>query len=188
MANLKNIRVSGRYATALFEIALEISQTDVVRNDMELVKNTVSTSRELLLVFRNPLINVQKKVLILDDLFRARVCDLTLKFLKLIARKRRIVCLDSITESYMQMHDFHMRIKTVFVESAIGLDDETKEKFRSLMADHTSFKIKLIPLIRPELIGGFRLRFDDYIYDASLKSKFVMLKKEFEKNIYERKL
>lgn len=188
MANLKNIRVSGRYATALFELALETDQTDIVRKDMELVQETVSASRELLLVFRNPLINVQKKVLILDDLFSTRICELSLKFLRLITRKGRIVCLDAITDSFIQMHDKYLNIKTVFVESAIGLDENTKEKFRNLMEIHTSCKIKLVPLIYPDLIGGFRLRFDDYIYDASLKSRFVELRKEFEKNIYERKL
>lgn len=188
MANLRNIRVSGRYATALCELAIETNQMDSVRKDMELVHDAVSKSRELLLVFRNPLINVQKKVLILDDLFQSRICELTLKFLKLITRKGRIVCLESITDSFIQMHDKYRNVKTVFVETAIGIDEQTKEKFRTLMATHTSSNINLVPLIRPEIIGGFRLRFDDYIYDASLKSKFVVLKKEFEKNIYERKL
>jgi F-type H+-transporting ATPase subunit delta len=187
MASLKNIRVSGRYATALFDLAVETDQIDRVKKDIELVSEVVGASRELLLVFRNPMINVQKKMAILDDLFRSNVSELTLSFLKLITRKKRIVCLHSISETFLSMVDRFKGIKTVYVETAAGLDDDLKNKLLKLMSEHTKNSIKLIPEVKPYLVGGFRLRFDDYIYDASLRHKLVLLRKEFERNIYKRK-
>lgn len=187
MANLKNIRVSARYAKALFDLALENNLLKDVRNDMEFVTETVEASRELLLVFRSPLVNAGKKVAILNALFQKSVTDLTLRFLVLITRKGRIVCLDEIADTYLKMYKKHLNITTVNIESATSLDSVTKEKIKTLMSSHTGATIDLLSSVNPDLIGGFRLLFEDYMYDASLKHRFVNMKKEFEKNIYERK-
>lgn len=187
MANLRNIKVSGRYATALFQLAVEYNILEKVKEDMELVAEVVESSRDLLLAFRSPLIIVPKKVKLLEAIFQGRVSDLTLKFLTLITKKGRIVFLDSISDSFMEMYKIHHNIKTVYVETAIGIDVATKEKIREIMKKNTPYSIELFPIINPNLIGGFRLKYGDTLYDASLKHKLVMLKKEFERNIYERK-
>ncbi len=187
MANLKNIRVSARYAKALFDLALEYNLLRDIKNDMEFVTETVESSRDLLLVFRSPLVNVGKKISILNSLFQKSVTDLTLKFLVLITRKGRIVCLDEIANTYLKMYKKHLNITTVNIQSATSLDSATKEKIKTLMSSHTGTTIDLKSSVNPQLIGGFRLLFEDYMYDASLKQRFVRMKKEFEKNIYERK-
>ncbi len=142
---------------------------------------------DLLLVFRSPLVNAGKKVAILNALFQKSVTDLTLKFLVLITRKGRIVCLDEIADTYLKMYKKHLNITTVNIQSATSLDSATKEKIKTLMSSHTGATIDLMSSVNPGLIGGFRLLFEDYMYDASLKQRFVQMKKEFEKNIYERK-
>ncbi len=188
MASLKNIRVSTRYATALFELAVEMKLIEDVKKDMEMVNGVVEASRDLLTVFRSPLVNADKKIAILKELFQSRVCELTIKFLSLITRKGRIVCLDAISNSYLQMYQKYFNIKTVFVESAVGLDASAREKIKQMLEKHTSCSITLSPQVNESLIGGFRLRFDDYLYDLSLRHRIVVMKKEFERNIYERKL
>jgi hypothetical protein len=42
-------------------------------------------------------------------------------------------------------------------------------------SNHSKYKV------RPELIGGFQARFDDYIYDASIQQKLLSLKDELIK-------
>jgi len=187
MVNLKYIRVSVRYAKALFDLAVEYNQLEEVKEDMVLVTKTVEASRDLLLVFRSPLVNVGKKVNILNSLFKASISELTLRFLILITKKGRIVCLDEISDSYLKMYKKHCNIITVSIESASTMDAATKERIQKLMTSHTGAKIELLPSINPDLIGGFRLLYEDYLFDASLKHKLVKLHKEFERNIYERK-
>ena len=187
MINLKNIKVSGRYATALFQVAVETNQLENVKNDMDLVASVVESSRDLLLVFRSPLVSVHKKTNIINELFKDKISELALKFLILITRKGRIVCLDTIADTYLDMYKEKNNIKTVYFETASKIDSKIKEKITEVMAKHTNKSIELSPEINPRIIGGFRIRFDDYIYDASLKKKLVLLRKEFEKNIYERK-
>jgi F-type H+-transporting ATPase subunit delta len=187
MASLKNIRVSARYAKALFDLAVEYKLLEEVKNDMELVTETVEASRDLLLVFRSPLVSVSKKVIILNTLFQSSISELSLRFLVLITRKGRIVCLDEIADSYLKMYKKHLNITTVSIEFASSIDASIKEKIKSIMASHTGAKIELLSAINPYLIGGFRLYYEDYMFDASLKNKLIKMRKEFEKNIYERK-
>jgi len=188
MANFRNIKVSGRYATALYDLAAETNQVEHVRNDIAFVAEVIGTSRELLLVFRNPMINVGKKTAILNEIFKDKISILTLRFLILITTKGRIVFLDSITEAFMKIYNTKHGIKTVYVETVSGLDEVTRNKLLRMMTEHTKNKVILISEEKPYLIGGFRLRFDDFIYDASLRHRIESLKKEFEQNIYKRKL
>jgi F-type H+-transporting ATPase subunit delta len=187
MANLKNIRVSARYATALFEIAVETKQLDVVHKDMMLVRQVVEDSRDLLLVFRSPLVNVDKKISVLNEIFQSKVSKLSLMFLTLITKKGRAICLDAITDSYHGMYMAFHNIKTVYVESASALEPAAKEKLKMILASHTGCIIDIVPQVKPDLIGGFRLKYDDFMYDLSIKRRFLLLRKEFERNIYEKK-
>ncbi len=188
MANLRNIKVSGRYATALYDLAVETAQVERIKNDIMFVNDLVSASRELILVFRNPMINVSKKIAILNELFWDKVSELTLKFLILITKKGRIICLDSIADTFLKIYNIQHGIKTVYIETATELDVTTKNKLHGLMTEYTKNEVILVPEQKAYLIGGFRLRFDDYLYDASIRHKLELLKKEFEENIYERKL
>jgi len=188
MANLSNIRVSSRYATALFELAVEYKQLDVVKKDMELVVSVVESSRDLVLVFRSPLVNVDKKIKILESIFSQTISKLTFSFLALITRKGRIVHLDTIADGFMKLFKEHNRIKTVYIDSAAEMDSKVKDRIKQKLAEHTGYSIELHSSVQPSLIGGFRLRYDDFMYDLSLKKKLLSLRKEFETNIYKRKI
>jgi len=176
MSTLKSLRVSARYATALFEIAVESNQLEVVKNDMKFVVDLVQASRDLLLVFRSPLVNVDKKVRILETLFKTNVCELTFSFLKLVTRKGRIIHLDAISDSFLKMYLEFNKIKMVYVDSTAPLDQNVQDVISQKLAEHTKYKIDLKTKIDETLIGGFRVRYDDFLYDLSLKKKFIKQK------------
>ena len=52
----------------------------------------------------------------------------------------------------------------------------------------TDDNIELVVKVDPTLIGGFILRYDDKLYDTSVKHKLEQIKKEFNKNEYVKNL
>lgn len=79
--------LSKRYAKALFELAEEMKLIDKVDKDLRLVKSVFDENRQLKAVFSNPVIDAQKKINILKDLFKSHIQELTMKFLQLITKK-----------------------------------------------------------------------------------------------------
>lgn len=59
---------------------------------------------------------------------------------------------------------------------------------RQLIADFTQKKVDLYSRVDNKMLGGFKLTFDNNMYDARIRTKIKKLRNEFSKNIYESKL
>ena len=56
---------------------------------------------------------------------------------------------------------------------------------RDMLANKTGYTIDIKEVIQPDIIGGFRIKMDDYYLDASIISKVNRLRDEFSHNIYQ---
>ena len=86
---MSEFAISTRYAKALMGIAESSSSFEVVVNDVNLINNTLVNSRELRNLLVNPIINSDKKLKILYELFSSEISDDVKKFIKLIVDKGR---------------------------------------------------------------------------------------------------
>ena len=62
------------------------------------------------------------------------------------------------------------------------------DKVRKLLSEQLKAEIELEVDVKPELIGGFVLSMEDRQLDASILKKIKKLTREFNINIYERKI
>lgn len=181
-------KVSHRYAKALFELAKELNKIDDVTKDITIIQETILKYDELIRVFRNPIIPIHKKINILEQIFTDKISELSLKFIKLILKKRRIVCLKIIANEYFQFYYQFHNLQPATLEVAKEIEDSVQQIIKQLLENITNKKILLNIKIKPELIGGFKLQWQDYVYDATIKFKLNLLQKHFQENIYKRKI
>lgn len=181
-------KVSQRYARALFELARDLNKIDVVTRDMNFLNELMMQSHELMQVFRSPVIPIHKKINILEHIFSRNISELTLEFLKLILRKRRILCLKLIGAQYFHFYYQFYNIQPATIELACEIDEHLLSDIKHLLEKKSGKEVYLSTEIKPELIGGFRLRWLDYVYDATLKHQLDLLRKYYQENIYERKI
>ena len=73
----------------------------------------------------------------------------------------------------------------VKLTSAQPLSPELVEKIRALLAEKTQKTIRIEEVVQPDIIGGFRLKMDDYYLDASVIAKINRLRDEFAHNVYQ---
>jgi len=181
---MRNVKLSKRYAKALFDLAHEKGLLIVIKNDMDLIHETLVASKELLSVLNSPIINNDKKVAVLKEVFGNYVNEMSISFLRILATKNRESFLDEIAYQFKVLFKEHDGIKTATIKTPIALNSEIKEKLVQLVVNATKSKVELVEEIDLGMIGGIVLKFDGKEYDASVHTKMVQLKSEFSSNIY----
>ncbi len=182
---MKNPRLSNRYAKALFDFALERGQLEEVNRDLALIKDTLRGNREMQAVLNSPVIPPAKKHAVFAGVFRPAVSETTFLFLDVIIRKKREPELGSICEEFLKHYYKHHHIKTVRITSAQPLSDGLVERIRELLSEKMRQTIQIEQVVRPDIIGGFRIKMDDYYLDASVIAKLNRLRTEFSHNVYQ---
>lgn len=182
----QNKRIASRYARALLEVAIESNVLDLVYDDMMLINQVIQDSDELRIMFKNKVIKNYKKNKIVEAIFSSKVSVLSMSFIRLLIDKNHETIMNSIIMEFFEHYRNHKGIKSAYVETMLPLSADSREALLKKLAAYTGKKIELHEKINPELIGGYRLRLDDYLYDCSLDEKLKILSKEFEKNIYEK--
>lgn len=180
--------LSKRYAQALFGLALENNILDKVEKDMQLVRSVIQQNREFKLLLDNVVIDGHKKIKILNRIFEDKVQTLTIRFLRLITRKGREEYIRPICEAFAEIYKDHNNIMPVTLTTAYEADKKTKDAILAKLRKITDKTLEVTEKIDEDLIGGFRLDFEDYQYDESVKVQLKRLAKEFSENLYISKL
>lgn len=176
-----NLNISNRYANALLGLAGDKGQTEGVSSDMELVFNTLTSSRELRVMLSSPVIIQNKKSAILTEIFSGKISSESLDFLLFLVQKDRADLLYDIIKRFLELVDEQRGVTSAKVVSASELTDEQKDKILQKLEGFTGKKIKATFSTDENLLGGFTVRLKDTVIDASLKHQLVKLKSELLK-------
>lgn len=176
--------VATRYAKSLFDLAKEQGQQEVVFADMAVIAQACRTNRDLVVMFNSPVINIDKKKAVIDEVFKSSISKMTLAFLNIILTKRREHYVPGIAAEYLKMYNIFKGIETATVTTAVALDDETRSKISAMVHAQTGKEVQLTEKVDANIIGGFILRFGDKQIDTSVSGKIRELSKEFDQNLY----
>lgn len=182
---MKNLKLSGRYANALYDYASEKNMVEEVYNDLKLFAETLKENRELQVLLRNPVIPPLQKHKIFESIFNGTMHDITYQFLEMLLKKKREPSLDTICEEYIKLYNKLHNIRSVSIITATPLTATLKDKIVALLTEQTKATIELHETVYPDIIGGFVIQMDDYFFDASIISKFNKLKQEFSQNSFQ---
>jgi F-type H+-transporting ATPase subunit delta len=179
-------RVDIRYATALLQLAKERGVEEAVYNDaLELRALAVSNS-DFKNFLKSPNIKASQKAHILQVLFKDVLNELSLGFLLLLLKKARVASILNIATAYIRMYRDEKHIKTVTLYTEKTLNTQQKQAFEAALSrEMPGETIDLRPQTYPGLIGGFALRYDDYLYNASIGKKIRNFHLKLESNIYQ---
>ena len=182
---MRRPKLARRYAKAFFEFSQERDSVEDVIKDIRLIQSVLSENKEFKTIICSPIIRVDKKNGILNEIFQTRVHAITLQYLTLILRKGRECELDIICDEYDQLYKKFKRIATLTIQSADTLDRNMVETIRQKVKDYLDMEIEIIEQLNPCLIGGVRLNFNDYLFDASIQGHIDRLKKQLVDRSYE---
>jgi F-type H+-transporting ATPase subunit delta len=183
---MRETRIAIRYAKALFELSLEQKSIEQVNQDIMLVRDVCLQNKDFRLMLSSPIIKTDKKQGVINTLFEGKIGKLSLAYLNIIASKRRENFIEPITEQFLAFYKDYKGVISAVLTTAVPADDKIRGKIKELVKGFTKKEVDLVENIKNEIIGGFVLRFGQYQFDDSIRTKIMKLKREFNINIYEK--
>ena len=183
---MDNPKVNIRYAKALLDLSLERGEIERTYTDMALLAEVTQQNRGLRSMLNSPVIDIKKKIAVIQQIFKGEFSDLTMKYVELIIRKRRESHLDQISKSFTELYLEHKNIRKAEVTSVIPLTDSLKKQLIDLLTQQTGAQIQLTEKVDPTLLGGLVIKLENTLFDDSIRKKLQNLRREFSVNTYER--
>jgi F-type H+-transporting ATPase subunit delta len=169
--------VSGRYATALFELARDEKSVDAVMADLTQFEAMLAGSADLTRLVRSPIFgaDVQSKALsaVLDD---AKIGGISAKFLKLLTANRRLFAVSDVIRAFRALVAKFKGEATADVTVAEPLNDKNLDALKTALKSVTGKDVALNVKIDPAIIGGLIVKLGSRMVDSSLRTKLNSIK------------
>lgn len=173
-------KAASRYAKSLIDLSTERNALEEIKNDMVFFEDVVDTNSELEAILKNPIVPLDKKAGILNDIFGNKVHQITNSFLKLVVNKGRSAILFDTAKQFINQYNDIKGIVTAEVTSAIAITDANRTEIVALVKKELGANEVIIKeKVDEKLIGGFILKVGDKQFDASIAGRLHKLKKEF---------
>ncbi|MBP7642575.1 MAG: ATP synthase F1 subunit delta [Saprospiraceae bacterium] len=174
-------RIATRYAKSILDLALEQGNLETVLEDMKGLLE-MSKHRELLLLFKSPIVSLDKKRAVFKSLFDPNFSALTTAFIHLVLTKRREELLPEIAEEFVTQYKLFKGITNVTITTATPLNEAALAEIKAklLASDITAKELEITQKVNPELLGGFVIEVGDKLFDNSISFKLNKLSKQFK--------
>jgi F-type H+-transporting ATPase subunit delta len=176
---MNDSKISVRYSRALFESALEKKILDKVYNDMIFISEICSLP-EMQEFLYSPIIVPSKKIDILHRLLEKNIEKLTLSFIDLVVKNDREAFLSAMARVFKHETKKYKGITESVLTTAVKVDAGVRKKVSTLIEEVFKTKVDLTEVVDKNLIGGFVLRIEFDLIDASVKSKLRKIEKELK--------
>lgn len=174
---MSSYKVAARYAKSILDLASDRSITDVIAQDMNLVKSTC-TNKEFALFLKSPVVSTDKKEAIVKQLFGDKVNALTMTFINLLIQKGRESDLPAISTECINQYKVLKKIKTATLITAEPMNESEingiRQKFQDWLAIGETMEI--VQKVNPDIIGGFILEMGDKQCDSSVRRQLSQIK------------
>lgn len=169
--------VPGRYASALFELAQEQSQLQPVENDLNRIQAMLDESPDLLRMVRSPVFSADDQTKALDALLsKAGIGGLTLNFVKLIVRNRRLFAIPDMIKAFRTLAAGARGEVQADVASATALNDSQLQALKETLKASIGKDVQINASVDPSLLGGLVVKVGSRMIDSSLRTKLSTLK------------
>ena len=169
--------VSGRYATALFELARDQKVVDEVKADLDKFDALLSESADLKRLVRSPVFaaDAQSKALtaVLD---KAGIAGISANFLKVLTANRRLFAVADIVRDYRILVAKFKGETTADVTVAEALSDKNLDALKVALKSVTGKDVALNVKVDPAIIGGLVVKLGSRMIDGSLRTKLNSIK------------
>jgi F-type H+-transporting ATPase subunit delta len=169
--------MAGRYATALFELALEQKATDKVKADLEAFDRLVAEVGDLERLVRSPVFGADEQLKAMTSILdEAGVEGIAANFLRVITKNRRLFAVRDMIRGYRALVAKHKGEATADVTVAEKLSDKNLDALKSALKSVTGKDVDLNVKVDPAIIGGLVVKVGSRMIDSSLRTKLNSIK------------
>lgn len=168
--------VAGRYAAALFDLAVEQNNVAGVEQDLAKFQQLCDLSPDLVGLVRSPVIAGEDQARALGAVLdKVGVGGLTRNFFNLVARNRRLFAAPDMARAFRALAAKSRGEVTAEVASAHPLTDAQAQALKAALKEAVGKDVTLATKVDPTLIGGLVVKLGSRMVDSSLKTKLSNL-------------
>jgi len=170
--------MAGRYATALFELALDNKSVDVIKADLDRFDAMIAGSPDLLRLVRSPVFGAEEQAKALAAVLdKAGISGLAANFLKLVTSNRRLFAVRDMIKAFRTLVAKWKGEVAAEVTVAEKLSDSHLEALKAALKSVTGGKaVDLAVKVDPSIIGGLVVKLGSRMVDSSLRTKLNAIK------------
>jgi F-type H+-transporting ATPase subunit delta len=169
--------VAERYATALFELASETGELEIVEADIARFETLRHESADLRRLMKSQVFSTEDQLRAIGAVVEAAGIGVTLSnFIKLVATNNRLSVMSHMFRGFCQMLADRRGEVTAGIVSAIPLSDGQLADIKGALADISGKSVHVELDVDPSLIGGLVVKLGSRMIDTSLKTKLDALK------------
>ncbi len=169
--------MAGRYATALYDLALEQRSLDSVKADLDRFDAMIEGSEDLNRLVRSPVFTAEEqKNALAAILEKAGIGGITANFLRLVAQKRRLFAVREMVRAFRAFVARHKGEARAEVTVAEPLSENHLNALKAALKSTTKKEVALDIRVDPTILGGLIVKLGSRMVDASLKTKLNSIK------------
>ena len=169
--------VSGRYATALFELARDEKSVDAVKADLDRFTAMLAESADLKRLVRSPVFSADAQLKGLSAVLdKAGISGVAAKFLKVLTANRRLFAVSDVIRVFGALVAKFKGEATADVTVAEVLSDKNLDALKTALKAVTGKDVALNVKIDPSIIGGLVVKLGSRMVDSSLRTKLNSIK------------
>jgi F-type H+-transporting ATPase subunit delta len=168
--------LSGRYATALFDLAVEAKALDAVAASLATLKAALGTSADLTTLTTSPMVTRSAAAAGIKGVAASLGLDsLTSNFLGVLANNRRLAALPAIIRDFNALAAARRGEITAQVTAAHKLTAAQQKALSAKLKAGLGREVALDITVDPEILGGLIVRVGSRMIDSSLKTRLDAL-------------
>ena len=168
--------LAGRYASALFDLALEQRQIDSVGKSLDTLRQALLDSKDFAELIASPLVSRDAALKAFATLAPELSLDpITTNFLGVLARNGRKNELRAVIRDYRRIASDHRGEATAEVVTARPLNDDQLTALKNQLRSRAGREVNVDATVSPDILGGIVVKLGSQMIDASIRTKLNRL-------------
>ena len=169
--------VSGRYATALFELARDEKSIDAVKADLDRFEAMLSDSADLKRLVRSPVFAAETQSRAISAVLdKAGITGISANFLKVLTANRRLFAVADVIRAFRALVARFKGEASADVTVAEPLSDKNLDALKSALKAISGKDVTLNVKVDSSIIGGLVVKLGSRMVDSSLRTKLNSIK------------
>jgi len=168
------------YAEALVGLGQDRDALLALRDQVATLLAAFDAEPDALLVLESPRVAVEAKLGVIERSLRGRLDDVLCDFLCVVIKHNRSIHLRNILEEAVRAADVGLGRLGAQLQSAKDVPADELAAIEKALEKLTGHDVIMDVRVRPELIGGTRIRMGDQVVDATVRTRLREMRRRLD--------
>jgi F-type H+-transporting ATPase subunit delta len=168
---MREYGVVKRYTGALFGLGKAGRELDRIEHDLELLHHDFEKNPRIIKVLTNPTLGREARKAWVQEQFRGKISETTLRFIGVLIAKGRMDHFDVIRQEFVRCAQDARGEINVHVWSPYEIGEGNQKRLVGVMEKKLRKKVRLDLRIHKELLAGLVIQFGSQVIDMCARSQ-----------------